>query len=241
MATQRPISTVLWCSEQFLHEKMEELVKSHTLQAYTYIYHKGEEGDKDHIHLRIEPNKRIDPMNLTEMLKEYVIGEDKPRVCRPWRNSVEEDWILYVLQDTDYMKRKYNNLEKGEKIPYDWTQVVCSDGYDVETMFIRAKIKLKHTSSNISNRIYSGEDPIMLMMEGENVFTVNAVCNALRKNDYKDLQKRYFDLREKFHLVSGRLELLLSLLEKQGFSVEEDNDGNMILVGNIETTENLFS
>lgn len=115
MATQRPISTISYNSESFLIEKLQRLFDAHVIQAWQYICHKGEDCDKDHIHLRIEPNKRIDPMELTEMFKEYEKGKDKPLGVRPWRQSKEEDWFLYAVHDSDYLSLKYGGGERGEK------------------------------------------------------------------------------------------------------------------------------
>lgn len=80
MATQRPISTISYNTEAFLKEKLDTWFEAHIIQAYQYIKHKGEDGDKDHIHLRIEPNRRLDPMELVDALKEHIPGEKKPVV-----------------------------------------------------------------------------------------------------------------------------------------------------------------
>ena len=87
MATQKPISTISYNSELFLKEKLDNWIKAHIIQTYMYICHKGEDGDKDHIHVRIEPNKKLDPMDLQAQLLEYKIGNDKPLGCRPFRPS----------------------------------------------------------------------------------------------------------------------------------------------------------
>ena len=123
MATQKPISTISYNTEGFLHEKLEEWREAHIISCYQYIKHIGEDGDKDHIHLRIEPNKRIDPMILQEELKEYQIGKEKPLGCRPFRPSKEEDWYLYSVHDKGYLKIKYGGGEKGEKLPYKWQDI----------------------------------------------------------------------------------------------------------------------
>ena len=147
MATQKPISTISYNTEAFLKEKLDTWYQAHIIQAYMYICHKGEDGDKDHIHVRIEPNKRIDPMDLKEGLNEYQIGHDKPLTCRPFRPSVEEDWVLYAVHDEKYLKLKYGS-DKGEKIPYQWSDIKASEGYDVEVAYLRAKSKQEHTSTS---------------------------------------------------------------------------------------------
>ena len=80
---------------EFLEMKLNDLIDSHTIQSYMYIKHKGEDGDKDHIHLRIIPNKVIDPMTISEILKEYdPKNPEKPIKPYVWADSKEEDWIF---------------------------------------------------------------------------------------------------------------------------------------------------
>ena len=189
--TSKPISTISYNTENFLVEKLETWRKSHIIQCYQYIVHKGEDGDKDHIHLRIEPNKKLDPMTLTDELLEYEKGKDKPLGCRPWRPSKEEDWILYAVHDEDYLKLKYGGGESKEKLPYKWQDIVVSEHYDMEVAFIRARQALEHTSANIASRIQEGEKPLNLLLEGENVHTVNGIVRALISNDYTSLARKY--------------------------------------------------
>ena len=138
--TKSPISTISYNTEEFLKEKLEQWYECHLIQAYMYIKHKGEEGDKDHIHLRIIPNKRLDPMDLSLELREYVPDCDKPLGVRPWQNSKEEDWFLYAVHDHDYLKIKYGLKEDSkEKLPYNWEDIVVSDMFDCEIAFIRAR------------------------------------------------------------------------------------------------------
>lgn len=196
MATQKPISTISYNTESFLREKLESWYSAHIIQAYQYICHKGEDGDKDHIHLRIEPNKKLDPMVLAEELQEYQFGKDKPLGCRTFRPSKEEDWLLYAVHDPDYLALKYNGGDKGEKIPYEWEDIKCPESYDMEVAFIRAKAQMKHTTQNIATRIRAGADPLKLVLEGDSPFMVNAVMHLLADTDYRSLLKDYSELRD---------------------------------------------
>ena len=223
MATQKPISTISYNTEAFLKEKLDNWVKAHIIQSYQYIPHKGEDGDKDHIHLRIEPNKKLDPMDLLEQLREYRIGEDKPLCCRPFRPSKEEDWILYVVHDEQYLKVKYGGGEKGEKLPYKWQDIRVSEYYDMEIAYIRAKAYLEHTSVNIASRMQQGENPLNLIMQGENVYTVNALMRALTVTDYQ----RALD---ELNRTKEQLTALVEAVERLGFSIVNDDDGNINLV-----------
>jgi hypothetical protein len=224
MATQKPISTISYNTEPFLKEKLDSWISSHIIQAYQYICHKGEDGDKDHIHVRIEPNKKLDPMDLLEELREFPAGQKKPLGCRPFRPSKEEDWILYAVHDKDYLRIKYNDGDKGEKIPYDFQDIKCNEFYDIETAYVRAKSHLKHTSANLASRIRTGELSAMQAIEqGENPFVVNSLMNALSKSDYKRLLEEHSILQAKF-------DSLLNAIDNYGLRIEYDQDGNIILV-----------
>lgn len=223
MATQKPISTISYNTEAFLKEKLDTWIKAHIIQAYQYICHKGEDGDKDHIHLRIEPNKKLDPMDLVEALREFEQGKDKPLGVRPFRPSKEEDWFLYVVHDPTYLKLKYGGGDKGEKLPYKWQDIKASEYYDTEIAFIRAKAQLEHTSVNMATRMQQGENPLSLILEGENVYTVNAVLRALQGSDYQRVAQELADTMQ-------RLSVLEKAIESAGMFVEFDSEGNAILV-----------
>ena len=223
MATQKPISTISYNSEIFLKEKLDNWIKAHIIQAYMYICHKGEDGDKDHIHVRIEPNKKLDPMDLQAQLLEHPFGQEKPLGCRPFRPSKEEDWILYAVHDETYLKLKYGGGEKREKLPYKWQDIVVSEFFDMEIAFIRAKAHLEHSSVNMAARLQNGENPMNLLLTGENVYTVNAIMRTLQSNDYhrvtKELQK-----------VQAELNMLIDAVHDYGLSIECDDEGVLKLV-----------
>lgn len=236
MATQRPISTISYNTESFLVEKLNSLYVSHTIQAYMYISHKGEDGDKDHIHLYIEPNKRIDPMDIQDLLKEYVHGSNKPLGVRPFRNSNEENWILYAVHDEDYLALKYQGGESHEKIPYSWKDIRSSPLYDVETAFIRAKASLRHSAPSIVRELQNGTSPLELVKLGESAFVVNAVNRLMYSDDYSNLAKSYDDLQSQYNALYGdfdelkaKYDSLVSLIEKEGYFVTENDTGGIEL------------
>lgn len=222
MATQKPISTISYNSEEFLKEKLDTWINAHIIQSYMYIKHRGEDGDKDHIHLRIEPNKKLDPMNLTEQLKEYKIGDKKPLGCRPWRQSKEEDWILYAVHDKQYLDIKYSGGEKGEKLPYEWQDIIVPEYYDMEIAYIRAKSYLQHTSSNIATRLQKGESALSLALQGENPYMINALMRTLATNDYTRLQDCFNELQNKYSQ-------LIKAIENEGYEIELDDENKIML------------
>lgn len=223
MATQKPISTISYNSEAFLKEKLDDWVKAHIIQAYQYICHFGEDGDKNHIHLRVEPNKTLDPMDLSEALKEYEKDNDKPLGVRPWRPSKEEDWFLYAVHDKDYLNIKYGGGDKGEKLPYDWSDIKVSDDYDLEIAFTRAKASLKHSTVNLIQQIQSGRKLVDLAKEGENTYLLNSVFKLMADTDYSRLQEENNALNERFNR-------LLEALEEEGIAVEPTEKGGYKII-----------
>lgn len=227
MATQKPISTISYNSEAFLREKLDTWVASHIIQSYMYVCHKGEDGDKDHIHLRIEPNKKLDPMDLTDTLREFVPGHDKPLGVRPWRPSKEEDWLLYAVHEEAYLKLKYGGGDKGEKLPYSWQDIKASDGFDLEVAYVRALSSLRHSNVNLATRIQNGESPINLIYEGENVFTVNAIYKTLFSTDYQKAVDKIGELQQLLSVSEDRVQQLEDFLASLGFSVEYSNSNKL--------------
>lgn len=226
MATQRPISTISYNTEAFLKEKLERWLKAHLISAYLYICHKGEDGDKDHIHLRIEPNKKLDPMDLSEELKEYLKDKEKPLGVRPWRPAKEEDWILYALHDKNYLAFKYGGGEQGEKLPYSKEDLRANEDFDLGTAYIRAKSYLKHTAPNTLERLKQGENPLNLIGEGINPFQVQVLTRALTDSRNKYVQEISFER----DMWKHRFEVLASELERLGFEVLIDEDGVLQMV-----------
>lgn len=226
MATQKPISTISYNSESFLKEKLDTWYKAHIIQAYQYIMHKGEDGDKDHIHVRIEPNKKLDPMDLIEDLKEYTKDHKKPLGCRPFRPSVEEDWYLYAVHDEEYLKVKYGGGDKHEKLPYSWEDIKASPDYDVETAFIRAKSKLEHTAQSIAKSLQGGVNPVNLIQQGENVYTVNAIVRALSGSDYTRLASEHENLSREYDRLLMDFQNLVDAVIAEGYNIIKDQDGD---------------
>lgn len=209
MATQKPTSNISYNTEAFLREKLDTWVKGHDIQGYMYIYHIGEEDgdghkDKDHIHLYVIPNKKLDMMDYSERLVEYVLGEDKPRRVKAWRPSKIEDWLLYVVHWPPYMKIKYPN-DKGEKIEYSWEDIKCSDTMDIENEWRRALIYMQHSVQSLVFDLERGVNPIDLVKKGENPFTVSNLVKLMSDSDYSRLLRDYQLLVAQFQSLRKEL------------------------------------
>lgn len=115
MKTNKTLSAISYNSDTFLHHVCGALLKSGVLTNYAYIRHKGEDGDKDHIHLLLFPAKAVDTCKLPANFAEVVDGEPKPRGLvglKPCRSVV--DWVRYAVHDSVYL------AIKGEKRQYQY-------------------------------------------------------------------------------------------------------------------------
>ena len=106
--------------------------------------------------------------------------------------------------------------------PYKWQDIRVPEYYDMEIAYIRAKAYMEHTSVNMATRLQNGSSPLSLIMEGENVHTVNAIYRALALTDYDRLQATVADL-------TGRLDALIYAVNAFGLTIVEDENGKIFL------------
>ena len=230
MATQKPISTISYNTEGFLKEKLESWYHAHIIQGYMYILHIGEDGDKNHIHVWIDPNRRLDVMDLAESLKEYDKEHpSKPLGCLRFQSSKVEDWLLYAVHDAEYLQLKYDGGDAKEKLPYEWTDIKAPEGQQVELLFARAKASIKHTSANLAQRLASGESALDAISKGENVYLVNSVLNLISRTEYTELAGKYEKLEDKLSELQHDFNRLYVAVVNEGYTIAK-NDKEYILI-----------
>lgn len=113
MNTSKPISTISYNSEKWLKSRLEELYRNHTISDWIYIHHDAEEDEKkDHFHVWIEPNRKIDTMTLQDFFREPDPERpDKPLGVIKFQSSRLDDWILYSVHDLQYLASKQESRE----------------------------------------------------------------------------------------------------------------------------------
>ena len=136
MRTTKPISTVSYNSKEYLEGVLNGLVKAHKVAFWAYVYHMAEEDEnKDHIHLYIEPNVKLDTMDLADMFREVDLNNPtKPLKCIDWRSSKWDDWYLYGIHDEAYLRMKFET----RKYHYRLEDVHASDMDELEIKAYRA-------------------------------------------------------------------------------------------------------
>lgn len=108
MKTSKPFSTISYNSEQFLYVKLLELVKRRKIDFFAFVHHLPEEDEKkEHKHLYIVPNGKLD----TDEVIEYLLELDPSRPADPLgcirpKSSKFGDWYLYSQHDPDYLASK---------------------------------------------------------------------------------------------------------------------------------------
>lgn len=108
MRTSKPIATISYNSQEFLVQKLKELLDNHKICDYMFIKHHAEEDEKkDHIHLWIKPNTLLDTMDLQKHFMELDMkNPTKPLKCIDFRVSQVDDWILYNQHYAPYLASK---------------------------------------------------------------------------------------------------------------------------------------
>ena len=223
MATLKPTSTINYSSVEFLKGALDRLYDANLIQAYAFIHHLGEDGDKDHNHLWIAPNKAIDVKAVAEQyLTEKRLEEQPGSVYGTWKEygcltrwypSEENNWLLYALHDADYLRQKGQGNDG--KTPYNLSDIVCR-GMDVERWYRSARCILAGSSSQVTRRVLSGETMAELLLDGVNPNTLNAISSVLRRGVGAE---------------SALYSSLILELAQRGINVLTDNAGNMILTG----------
>ena len=118
MRTSKPIATISYNTQEFLVQKLDELIQNHKVCDYVFINHLAEVDEKkNHIHLWIKPNKLLDTMDLQKYLTEYdPKNPTKPLKCIDFHLSKVDDFILYSQHYAPYL------ASKGESREYHYTK-----------------------------------------------------------------------------------------------------------------------
>lgn len=131
MKTIKPIGTISYNTEGFLEKTLHELFNTGVIEDFRYIYHYGEgPGLKNHFHVMMFPNGRIDTFETRKRFEEPDLDSEKLLGCLPFRYSEPLNWILYVLHDKEYLKAHPREDDADDEENY-YTYELC----DIVTKF----------------------------------------------------------------------------------------------------------
>jgi hypothetical protein len=125
LKTSKPFSTISYNSDDFLNQKLKELVARRQIDFFAWVHHYPEEDEKkEHKHLYIVPNGRVDTDQVLDYLLEIDLKcPDKPLKCIRPHSSKFADWYLYSIHDTAYLASK----GQARKYHYNFGDVQSSD------------------------------------------------------------------------------------------------------------------
>ena len=209
--TSKPITTISYNTEAFLIDRLERLFKDQSIDDYRVIMHEGEDGDKDHFHVWISPNRRIDTMQLQENFKEIYPDptKTKPLGVLPFRSGDRFHWIMYVLHDPDYLKSHHSDNDGDGKLPYTLEQIITPFPEQLQRDYIRA-VQLRQTDAQkIIDGIRSGTDVIELAYtQNLRPSEIAQVLHLIKMNQAMEGEKRQIDkLREQYGYEIERHEI----------------------------------
>lgn len=153
MQTSKAISTISYNTESWIIGVLTDLQKNHIASNWWYIFHNGEDGDKNHYHIRIELNRKMDTETIREMFVEP--SDDKPLGCMPFRPSSLYDWLQYSIHNYDYL-RNHNSLGEDGKIPYTEGDVVSAYPDQLERDFRKSYSVVKTTQQLVMEEFNKG-------------------------------------------------------------------------------------
>lgn len=123
MLTTRTISTIHYCEPILLKNILDNLIDKNIISFYAFVSHfKESDETKNHIHLFMEPSKRVDTIVLRNEFDIPVMNE-KPIRCLPIVCSKFGDWFMYGCHDKAYLL----SLGQSREFHYSINDFVCSD------------------------------------------------------------------------------------------------------------------
>lgn len=138
MKTAKPVSFISWNSEKFLHDTLDDLVRSHVISFYFYMFHFGEIDDrenevvkkKDHYHVYVEcGDSKLDTCRFVDYFEEL----EEKGINRPAdvRISKTDHAILYFMHDVYYLAERGTSREHH----YKFEEFVTSDPYKLDELY----------------------------------------------------------------------------------------------------------
>ena len=128
MKTIKPIATVSWNTEEFLVKQLNNLVNDHFILFWFYVKHFAESDEKkEHIHLYLEPDIRIDTNEIRSLFEELPSSDSECKdIIRPLPFTVSKFDTAYLYLTHNKL---YLNSHGYTKQFYNYTDVQTSDEY----------------------------------------------------------------------------------------------------------------
>lgn len=182
MQTSKPISTISYNTEKFLIGVLNRLVDCKIISFRYFIKHNAEMDDKkEHRHLYIELNKKVDTEELREQFKEKDLSgaNDKPLGVLPFVSSSSfNDCYLYFIHDEMYLASK----NEYKEFHYKDEEIITSDKDYLYLQRTTTPLPKSLQNYAIVYRASKGEDITSLLLEyGVPLVQWNAITSYLER------------------------------------------------------------
>ena len=165
MKTSKAFATISYNTDDFLINKLDDLIRRHIIDFWAFINHQPEDDEKKaHKHLLIIPNGQFDTSMLIEYLNEFPNGmtiEDgscKPLTCiSSHKVNSFGDFYYYNLHDKKYLSMK----GQSRKYSYDMGDFIVSDN----DYFLDLIHNIDMTKLFRSQRFFEGLNSGLTMLE----------------------------------------------------------------------------
>lgn len=191
MNTSKSISSIHYIEPLKLKVKLDDLIAKNHISFYAFIKHLKEEDEtKDHIHLYIIPNGKINTDELRNELEFLDMNNPtKPIRSLPFTNSKFQDWYLYALHDKAYLLSK----AQGRKYHYKNEEIFVSDPDYFNELIHQVDFSKFKTQSLVIQQaeqqvpfdvlVSSGQIPVQQIMQYQRLYEI-VYNSALKRQRY---------------------------------------------------------
>lgn len=170
--------------------KLDTLMSSNDLMFYTFVHHfKEEDEKKDHIHVYMVPDGKLDTTQLTNELTEFDMTNVKPIKPLPYRSSKFDEWWLYNTHNVAYLASK----GQTRKYHYSFDDFVSSNSdyllelvHQIDMSKINRIELLKSAVENglsFDSLVSSGQIPVQLINQYMKVYQIISRTKDYYKTD----------------------------------------------------------
>lgn len=184
----------------FFEECLAKLTRK-VMCDYLYIFHKGENGDKDHIHLLLRPLSK--GFSNVQNIRNYffIEGEEKTRCTNFVQSKSLGDWYNYAYHNKEYLDSK----NETKQFYYTETDIIGSEELK-QLCLEHYKYTLEVNNENELATVLQGIE------EGLHDFEICQRLHLADVGDYVQALKLIEMCRKKKPLSVHRYELLSMLL-----------------------------
>lgn len=205
MKTSKPFATISYNSKEFLINHLNEQLRLHNISFWSLILHtKEEENKKDHWHVYVVPNGRIDTDLFLSNFQELDTNNPLiPLKCMPANSAKFADWYLYVLHDKNYLAFK----KMTRKYHYTKEEIITSDNDYLNELIDLIDYTKINKQAQILSRLAQGEKLVSLINTGEiSISQITQYIRYLELLDKEDYDTKYNTRKEKIKQMKELIE-----------------------------------